>query len=168
MQFKNLNKAIMNEGIETENDIDVYQSTQTETYDNQEEIVPEVNQEAEWMHENQHENIIDPLADDTELLSPNNEPEYLTGSTGNEDGTIGPKFKLGDVVDVMPRLWAGINKPGGAARIAKINYDQEEDEYTYNVSYILHGGRELDVEGIYINILEANESVRRNTRGRCR
>lgn len=89
----------------------------------------------------------------------------------DDELTMGPKFKVSDIVDVMPRLWAGINKPGGAARITYVNYDQEEDEYTYNVSYIIHSGSEQKVEGIYINKLDQEDGPQkkvRSVRGRCR
>eukprot|EP01032_Pedospumella_encystans_P034907 gene34907-39472_t len=61
----------------------------------------------------------------------------------------GREFDIGDVVDVMPRLWSGINKPGGAARIKAFAYDDDEEEFTYTVKYIL-GGVEKDVSGVYI------------------
>jgi hypothetical protein len=87
----------------------------------------------------------------------------------DDDSTEGPEFSVKDVVDVMARLWAGINKPGGRARVTKINYDPEEDEYTYNVSYVL-GGTETKVERIYLNLVEDDGSSKRqrHTRGRCR
>ena len=93
-----------------------------------------------------------------------------THAASDSEGTVGPQFCVNDVVDVMPRLWAGINKPGGVARITKVNYDAEEDEYTYNVSYIVHGGGETRVEQIYVNRLEveAPSARQQHIRGRCR
>lgn len=93
-----------------------------------------------------------------------------TGTQSDSEGTVGPRFSVKDIVDVMPRLWAGINKPGGAARITKVNYDAEEDEYTYNVSYIVHSGGETHVEQIYINLRNEVEPAerQRHIRGRCR
>jgi hypothetical protein len=96
--------------------------------------------------------------------------EFDGQDASDSDGTVGPQFSVKEVVDVMPRLWAGINKPGGVARITKVNYDAEEDEYTYNVSYIVHGGGETRVEQIYINRLEmeAPSARQQHIRGRCR
>jgi hypothetical protein len=93
----------------------------------------------------------------------------VRGMSTDDDDTEGPEFSVKDVVDVMARLWAGINKPGGRARITKINYDPEEDEYTYNVSYVL-GGTETKVERIYLNLVEDDSSSKRqrHIRGRCR
>jgi hypothetical protein len=34
------------------------------------------------------------------------------------------QFQPGTVVEVMPRLWPGMNKQGGTARITKVSYDQ--------------------------------------------
>ncbi|CAK4186903.1 unnamed protein product [Aphanomyces euteiches] len=53
-------------------------------------------------------------------------------------------FQVGDTVDVMPRMWSGINKPGGVGRIKKKHPDAK-----YDVEYIL-GSREKGVEAIYI------------------
>lgn len=33
-------------------------------------------------------------------------------------------FPIGTVVDVMPRLWPGINKPGGVGRVYGVHYDE--------------------------------------------
>lgn len=100
--------------------------------------------------------------EDMQVLSP--------AEGGAEEETIGPEFKVSDVVDVMPRLWAGINKPGGVARITKVNYDPEEDEYTYNVAYVLHSGGETNVERVYINLVQLEDTSKRQRqiRGRCR
>ena len=32
-------------------------------------------------------------------------------------------YEVGDVVDVMARMWPGINKHGGVARITKVTVD---------------------------------------------
>lgn len=79
----------------------------------------------------------------------------------------GRAFDIGDVVDVMPRLWSGINKPGGAARIREVTYDEEEEEHTYTVKYIL-GGIEKEVSGVYITSADLNGKKQRGTIGRCR
>jgi hypothetical protein len=43
-------------------------------------------------------------------------------------------FAVGETVDVVPRTWVGINKPGGIGRVVKTN-----DDGTYNVKYVLGG-----------------------------
>ena len=52
---------------------------------------------------------------------------------------------VGAIVQVASRTWPGINKPGGMARITRINREQE----TCNVSYVL-GGSEKGVSYKYI------------------
>jgi len=79
----------------------------------------------------------------------------------------GRQFDVGDVVDVMPRLWSGINKPGGAARIKAFVYDEDGDEFTYTVKYVL-GGVEKDVSGVYITSADLDGKKHRGTIGRCR
>jgi hypothetical protein len=54
------------------------------------------------------------------------------------------RLKKGDTVDVMSRTWPGMNKPGGAGRIWKVNLDG-----TYDVKYLL-GGTERRVDPKYI------------------
>lgn len=56
---------------------------------------------------------------------------------------------IGQYVEVAGRFWPGINKAGGVAKITKTIYDEEEQEWVYNVNYIL-GGRESNVERRYI------------------
>jgi len=63
------------------------------------------------------------------LVSPNNDPALA----------------VGDVVNVQSRTWSGINKPGGVARITKLNGDG-----SYNVAYVL-GGREANVDAGFIS-----------------
>lgn len=42
----------------------------------------------------------------------------------DDDETVGSAgFAVGMVVEVMPRLWPGMNKQGGAARITKVHYN---------------------------------------------
>ncbi|KAF0684435.1 Aste57867_23576 [Aphanomyces stellatus] len=53
-------------------------------------------------------------------------------------------FNVGELVDVMPRLWTGSNKPGGVGRIKK---KHEGDKY--DIDYVL-GSREKGVEAIYM------------------
>ena len=57
-----------------------------------------------------------------------------------------PSFVTGDVVNVAPRLWPGINKPGGAAFITAVHDDGD----SYDVKYILGGGSDLQVPAAFI------------------
>ena len=97
--------------------------------------------------------------------------DYATAGEDDEEEDSGPMFCVGDIVDVMRRMWAGINRPGGVGRIKEINYDEEEDEYRYSVEYVVNGGRENNIERIYLNKapdIEDNSKRQRHTRGRCR
>ena len=53
-------------------------------------------------------------------------------------------IELGSTVTVQSRMWPGINKPGGVARVTKINKDK-----TYDVTFVL-GGRERNVDAEYV------------------
>ena len=64
---------------------------------------------------------------------------------GQDTDTEKQKYAVGCIVEVARRMWPGINKTGGSARISSYN----EDSGTYNVIYIL-GGREKDVDPEYI------------------
>ena len=50
------------------------------------------------------------------------------------DNTV-PTFAVGDLVDVQSRTWPGINKPGGAGRVLKI----DTDNGMLDVKYTLGG-----------------------------
>lgn len=91
----------------------------------------------------------------------------IEGGPSPANDTDGPEFAVGDVVDVMPRTWSGINKPGGPGRIKTVTFDNEEEEYTYTVRYILHGGIEKNVSGVYINMMNEVNKQQRGTKGRC-
>lgn len=64
-------------------------------------------------------------------------------------------FAVGDIVNVQSRMWSGINKPGGVARITKINPD-----HTYNVAYVL-GGKEYNVDSVFVTATENTDKRRR-------
>lgn len=57
-----------------------------------------------------------------------------------------PSFSTGDVVNVAPRMWPGINKPGGAAWITAVHENGE----SYDVKYILGGGSDLHVPAAFL------------------
>jgi hypothetical protein len=64
-------------------------------------------------------------------------------------------FAVGDIVNVQSRTWSGINKPGGVARISKLN-----DDRSYNVSYVL-GGRETNVDAAFISKSDSSAKGKR-------
>lgn len=55
-------------------------------------------------------------------------------------------FEIDEVVEVLPRCWPGINKPGGAAWIKKI--DNEND--SYDVRYIVSNQNDFAVPSMFI------------------
>ncbi len=58
----------------------------------------------------------------------------------------GPPMEKDDTVTVLSRTWPGVNKPGGAGRIWRVN-----DNGTYDIKYLL-GGSERGVERQYITL----------------
>jgi hypothetical protein len=42
--------------------------------------------------------------------------------TASDIGNINALFVVNDVVEVMPRMWPGINKPGGVGKVLKVHY----------------------------------------------
>ena len=90
----------------------------------------------------------------------------VVGAATADAPTISPiDIKVGQQVDIQSRTWAGINKPGGHARVTKINYanknsDDNNDNdgacgsgapMTVDVKYIL-GGSEKNVELTYVKV----------------
>lgn len=70
-------------------------------------------------------------------------PEKHDGTSTTKDSAN--LLSVGTVVTVQSRTWAGINKPGGVARITKVHSEGAK----YNVRYVL-GGQEKDVDAIYV------------------
>lgn len=92
-----------------------------------------------------------------------------------------PRFEINDVVDVESRTWAGINKPGGVARIVAVHFCgdggdndgdgnahpkeeegrgreggqevKERSMVTYDVAYVL-GGKEKGVKDEFLSLAE--------------
>ena len=87
-----------------------------------------------------------------------------------------PDFKAGDLVHVAPRLWPGINKPGGTAWIQAVREEAEKEASTaedvslshvhpnilngghtqmgvyYDCKYVLGGGIDIQVPAAYIRV----------------
>ena len=75
--------------------------------------------------------------------APTKEPAAAGKTTIQQEG---PPMEKGDTVSVLSRTWPGVNKPGGAGRIWKVNEDG-----TYDIKYLL-GGSERSVERQYITL----------------
>ena len=86
-------------------------------------------------------------------------------------------FQVDQIVHVKRRCWAGINKPGGTARIVAINKaidetsgEVQERPISYDVKYILTSAREKGVPSAFIEASEdlqkeRTERRRRDTKG---
>lgn len=75
--------------------------------------------------------------------------------TRGPDEATGCPHSIGEIVNIQSRTWSGINKPGGVARITKLNSDG-----SYNVSYVL-GGRESNVDAAFVSKSEDDEGKRK-------
>lgn len=60
-----------------------------------------------------HEESVDEMATEPQLNERDEEKDESSSF-----------FPIGTVVDVMPRLWPGINKPGGVGRVYGVHYDE--------------------------------------------
>lgn len=81
--------------------------------------------------------------------------------------TQGNLFFIDDLVQVSPRTWPGINKPGGVGRIVQIDRGDTDGsgELTYDVRYILDKKLDAGVPPIFIAhvaALESNDSASRS------
>jgi hypothetical protein len=98
---------------------------------------------------------------------PNN-PKKTTQTKSKSKATEKAKFKptsvgginIGDTVMVDSRTWPGVNKPGGAGRVASINMDR-----TFNIKYML-GGSERGVEADYVHLRNLTANAGERKRGR--
>ena len=70
-------------------------------------------------------------------------------------------FEIGRVIEVLPRTWAGINKPGGHGRIINITTDSITNEIFYDIKYILTNTKEKRIPCLFI---ESSEDLTRNER----
>lgn len=110
--------------------------------------------------------IIDP---DIHVHVPGNDPVKINDKKMNnatemciepiENTPITNKFSVGDVVNVLPRTWPGMNKPGGAAWIKKI-----EDDGTYSVKYVLTGTMDFNIHHTFLAPFEDLEKSERRHR----
>ncbi|ETV93240.1 hypothetical protein H310_12681 [Aphanomyces invadans] len=83
---------------------------------------------------------------------PAKQPRHITEGGLQQDRFPAPdaqEFDVGDTVDVVPRLWSGMNKPGGVGRVKAKHVDANQ-VWTYDIDYVL-GSREKGVPGGYVS-----------------
>lgn len=73
--------------------------------------------------------------------------------------------RKGDLVEVERRMTPGVNKPGGTARVVKV----DATTGAIDVRYVVEGGWERGIDPVYVReaVLDISE-VKRPTLGRCR
>ncbi|TYZ62437.1 hypothetical protein PybrP1_008679 [[Pythium] brassicae (nom. inval.)] len=74
------------------------------------------------------------------------QPPPPPANEAREQLQLNGPFAVGQLVDIVSRTWVGVNKPGGAARVTKVNGD-----HTYNVKYVLDSRRERKVPDCYLH-----------------
>eukprot|EP00984_Skeletonema_dohrnii_P027118 scaffold16574_cov139-Skeletonema_dohrnii-CCMP3373.AAC.2 len=93
--------------------------------------------------------------------------DFNTASAASNNSI--PTFAVKDVVDVASRTGPGMNKHGGSARITKVHASGAGVDviYTYDVKYIIGGGREkhLDQQYISLPIPDEIKAQAKTTRG---
>jgi len=78
--------------------------------------------------------------------------DFNTASAASNNSI--PTFAVEDVVDVASRTGPGMNKQGGSAIITKVHASGAGVDviYTYDVKYIIGGGREKNLDQQYISL----------------
>ena len=82
---------------------------------------------------------------------PSSEEDSSENIANNQD------IQIGSTVNVQSRMWAGINKPGGVARITKCNSNG-----SFNCKYVL-GGTEKNIDAEYVNVHIVKTETRSGT-----
>mmetsp|Transcript_6972 Transcript_6972/g.7973 ORF Transcript_6972/g.7973 Transcript_6972/m.7973 type:complete len:1665 (-) Transcript_6972:5-4999(-) len=91
--------------------------------------------------------------DDVNLAQGSNKKNKVEVTSAAQATGMPGLWSKGTIVNVEPRTWPGMNKPGGVGRIVAINPDG-----SYNVAYIL-GGKESNVEAIFmVKVDQENDS----------
>lgn len=86
------------------------------------------------------------------------------GLGGEHERTQEWRPRKGDLVEVERRMTPGVNKPGGTARVVKV--DSATD--VVDVRYVVEGGWERGIDPVYVRPAVLNLSEKRSTLGRCR
>ncbi|TMW60707.1 hypothetical protein Poli38472_000749 [Pythium oligandrum] len=140
--------------------------TQEFARENEEKPTTEARENAQ-----QSQLVLETLPLEASRVDPENDAELIVedGANPNTPGGVdeesedemeeaapqGPRFKIGDIVHVAARTWPGINKLGGAGKIATILEEVDESgepTFLYNVKYML-GGFEKRIEEEFIEDL---------------
>jgi len=82
---------------------------------------------------------------------PSSEEDSSENIANNQD------IQIGSTVNVQSRMWAGINKPGGVARITKCNSNG-----SFNCKYVL-GGTEKNIDAEYVDVHIVKTETRSGT-----
>lgn len=76
----------------------------------------------------------------------------------------GPSFQMNELVEVRPRLWPGMNKHGGVARVIKA---YEVDGFNlYDIKYVLDGSKENRIDECFLSRAAELTAEHRQTRKR--
>jgi hypothetical protein len=73
------------------------------------------------------------------------------------------EYHIGQFVQVEPRLWAGINRPGGVGRVTHIDYCQHGYVETVDVKYVVGSGTDTKVD---LDFIRPHVELERNSRSR--
>eukprot|EP00529_Nitzschia_sp_RCC80_P001622 CAMPEP_0113514846 /NCGR_PEP_ID=MMETSP0014_2-20120614/40627_1 /TAXON_ID=2857 /ORGANISM="Nitzschia sp." /LENGTH=372 /DNA_ID=CAMNT_0000411371 /DNA_START=140 /DNA_END=1255 /DNA_ORIENTATION=+ /assembly_acc=CAM_ASM_000159 len=79
------------------------------------------------------------------------------------------QWEVGQTVEVQSRTWAGINKPGGCAKITKVYYMTDDDSKAVvglDVKYLVGGGSERQIDPCLVSHFETLQRGGRERRGR--
>ena len=99
----------------------------------------------------------------TTLDTPNN--NNMAGAPNEHKNNSTTSFAVGSIVQVQPRTWPGINKPGGVAKVTAVHHHKNNDYYTYDVAFVL-GGTEKAVEAVFVSPYSLVDDDRRQTNNR--
>lgn len=75
------------------------------------------------------------------------------------------QWSVGQLVNVQPRTWAGINRPGGVGKISKLHYSNGFVE-SLDVKYVVGGGSDAKLDLDFVEAYEPLEANGRSRRGR--
>lgn len=64
--------------------------------------------------------------------------------------SCGQPWVVDQIVEVRARTWAGINRLGGCGRIVKIHQDHYGKVTSLDVKYLLHNGRDFNVDVAFV------------------